>query len=358
MKKDRVQRLGDLAYIPLSRIEPPLFMRDNPDDREYLEDSVRERGSITPIVVRKLDNGNFRIIDGYGRFIKAKERNDTTILARVVELESDEDEILLNIELNQTKRNLSLKEILRAISILRNKGFTNKQIQEKLKLSKSSLYRYLWISEFPEQIQDLFLMDIISLRVADSIHKLPQDLREELARRLLRTGFSTSQSENSWKVIRLCDELLEQQEEQKEIEKPMETPHEVEEEKPPMFDMFEEVKPTEEEEKAIEEHEKEGEEEHYYFLEATKPKKELMKEEVSERVIKISKEAYDKLLRIKELYKELLDLHNWLYDNVDDDFVVDFLLDPYEIEGSLENLKDYLDGKEAKIEIIGEDNNV
>ena len=167
-----------MAFLPLDMIEEPILKRDRPEDRDYLEESIRERGVLEPIVVAKIGN-KYRIIDGHGRYLLAKKRGEKMILAKVVEVRDTKDEIILNLELNVAKKNFSIREIIRGIEMLRERSMSDQEIRRVLKLPKSTKYRVFWIMQFPPEIKDLFLQEKLAPHVADHIHKALNELGQE-----------------------------------------------------------------------------------------------------------------------------------------------------------------------------------
>lgn len=186
-----------MAMLPINMVEPPLLVRHDHESRDYMEESVSDRGVLEPIIVRRIQGGRYRIIDGYGRFLLAKRRGDSHILAKVIDC-TDTEEIILNIELNQSKKVLSIKDIVSGIEMLRNKGIRDDDIKRMLKLPKSTKYRIFWLLEFPEEIREMFLEERLALYVADIIHNAINELGEDRVKEII----------NNAKTIELSKEEL------------------------------------------------------------------------------------------------------------------------------------------------------
>jgi len=166
--------------VEIDRIIVPDWARHI--DREYLAESVQDRGVIKPIVVGKLRDGkrvDFILVDGYGRLELACSRGDKTILARVVDISSPEEALLLAIELEYTKKSWDLEYTLRVINELIKAGYTKKKIAELLKIPRSTLYRILKLNEVDEEIKQKVLSGEIPLRALDSEKTLRQYLSKQ-----------------------------------------------------------------------------------------------------------------------------------------------------------------------------------
>src|SRR5580693_10487724 len=84
MFRDRI--LG-LASIPVTKLRG--FSSGNPKtyedfDRQHLEESLENHGYVSPVLVRKLDDGTYEIIDGHHRVEQIVARDPDTQLKAVV----------------------------------------------------------------------------------------------------------------------------------------------------------------------------------------------------------------------------------------------------------------------------------
>jgi len=174
---------ADLGELEIDVIEVPGWARKLP--RDYLAESVEERGVIQPILVAAVPNGEknrnrYILVDGMGRLEIAKKKGLKRIPARIIKLPSEEEALLLAIELEQTKEPWSLEYTLQVIQELLKRGYTKKRIAETLRIPRSKLYRLLFVMEAPEELRKLFLEGKLPLRAADKIWKVLGKLEEEL----------------------------------------------------------------------------------------------------------------------------------------------------------------------------------
>jgi len=215
----------DFVYIPVNQIVAPLFFRVN-NDREYLEESVKEHGVITPIVVRRLENGKYRLIAGHGRFQVAKRLGIKKIPARIIHVSSDIEEIILSLEENINRKDLSVADLYNGMVELKKRRLSNDEIIKKLKISKSTLYRLLWLQEFSESVRNMFLDEEIPLRAADFVHQI-QQMQPELLDRLPQ-HLSKIDSEKRAKILEQIVRDLKRKEEAKQAKLEFEELEEIE----------------------------------------------------------------------------------------------------------------------------------
>jgi len=142
---------SDLQYVEISQIEIPSWAREIP--RDYLKESVEARDVIVPIVLADV-NGRLILVDGRGRLELAKAKGLSKVPARIIKVDSEEEAILMAIELEKTKKEWANSYMLKLIKHLLSKGYSKTKIAEMLKISRSVLYRYLYAHEILENIDD------------------------------------------------------------------------------------------------------------------------------------------------------------------------------------------------------------
>ena len=97
--KERVEnKLPKIFDIPLSEIDDfpdhPYRVLDD-EDMQNLMDSIRDRGVITPAMVRKKDDGRYEMISGHRRKHASERLGLETLRCEVVEVSRDEAIILM-----------------------------------------------------------------------------------------------------------------------------------------------------------------------------------------------------------------------------------------------------------------------
>lgn len=91
-------KLPRIYDIPIAEIDPfpdhPFQVRMN-EDMDQLVESIKERGLITPITVRKKDDGRYEIVSGHRRTKACELAGLPTVKAEIKELNRDEAIILM-----------------------------------------------------------------------------------------------------------------------------------------------------------------------------------------------------------------------------------------------------------------------
>lgn len=97
--KERVEnKLPKIFDIPLSEIDDfpghPYRVLDD-EDMQNLMESIKDRGVITPAMVRKKDDGRYEMISGHRRKHASERLGLETLRCEVVEVSRDEAIILM-----------------------------------------------------------------------------------------------------------------------------------------------------------------------------------------------------------------------------------------------------------------------
>lgn len=201
-----------VEWIPIDKIKDPLITRED-TDRSYLEASIKSHGILDPIIVRDLGGGKYRVISGHGRLITARKLGLEKIQARVIRC-NDVVEVILALEANEVRKPLSVADRYKYIKFLKDHRVSNEEILKKVKISESTLYRLLWLSEYPEELRKMFLREEIPLRGSDYVHQI-QKLKPELLPRLPQ-HLSKVNAEQRIKILSQIVKDLKKEEEQKQ----------------------------------------------------------------------------------------------------------------------------------------------
>lgn len=196
-----VKMSKELIYLDHELIEVPEWTRMIP--REYLRESVEDKGIIVPIVVGKIKDGKknrYILIDGYGRLQLAKEQGLEQVPVRLVEIENEDEALLLAIELQKSTEAWSLGYTVQVIKILLDRGYTKTEIAEKLKIPRSKIYRLLSILDYPPEIQQRFFKQEWPLRAVDDINKTLNMLKEHFPERI-EAFFNDLKGFSEWDIV-------------------------------------------------------------------------------------------------------------------------------------------------------------
>ena len=220
---------GELIWVDPRELLPPLFEREETLETEDIEESIRERGLIEPIVARRLPDGKLRVVGGNRRRLVAIKLGLDKVPVYVKRIRDDTEELLISAEENIARKDLSTREMYKLIKLLVEKGLNKKQIQERLKISRSVLYRILWLDELPADIRSLFLDEKIALWVIDDIHKALQELPMEDIIDAVKTSMELEKEERAKFIRDTLRALMREKEVKKQLEEKKEEKREEEE---------------------------------------------------------------------------------------------------------------------------------
>jgi ParB/RepB/Spo0J family partition protein len=145
-----------------------------------LKESIEATGLQMPIGVVELDAGSYGLIYGFRRYTAIKELGYASISCRVLESQSESDLLLLNLQENVTRKNLTVMEEARAIRTIVDKGGDIETFRKKLGWSKTIITQRLAIFNMPENIQDSLEEDKITITQARALSEAPEEILERL----------------------------------------------------------------------------------------------------------------------------------------------------------------------------------
>lgn len=183
-------RLPKIFDIPISEIDDfpdhPYQVRLD-EDMDQLVQSIKERGIITPVTLRKKDDGRYEIVSGHRRKKACELAGLSTVKAEIKELTRDEA-IILMVESNYQRSAILPSEKafaykMRLDAIKRQAGRPSKDngapvgpdlisgksrdlIAEESPDSREQIRRYIRLTELVPEIRDLVDEGKIALRPA------------------------------------------------------------------------------------------------------------------------------------------------------------------------------------------------
>jgi ParB family chromosome partitioning protein len=141
--------------IPIEDIDPnPNQPRQSMGDLAELTASIREKGVLEPLLVRKID-GRFQIIAGERRFRAAQEAG-LAELPCVIRESSDAETMEIALIENLQRKDLSPFEEADGLKVLAEKyGYTHEDMAEKIGKSRSTITESLSLTAMPEDVRQL-----------------------------------------------------------------------------------------------------------------------------------------------------------------------------------------------------------
>lgn len=185
---------NSISTIAMAMVEP----NQNQPRKEFnaealaqLTESIRMHGVVTPITVRKQENGYYQIIAGERRWRAAREAGLTEIPALVLEVTDVEMMGLALIENLQRQDLNAIEEAEGYQALMQQYGFTQDQVAERVGKSRSAVANALRLLSLDQQTRELVEQGEISsghARAVLSIHdeKLRADAAKKMAQMSVR----------------------------------------------------------------------------------------------------------------------------------------------------------------------------
>jgi ParB family chromosome partitioning protein len=191
--------------IPLDRIvtnpkQPRRVFEES--TLEELANSIREKGVLQPVIVKKAEDDRYILVAGERRLRAARLAGLKTIPAIVKEATEAEAVEIALIE-NIQRDDLNPLEMAEAFQRLIDEfGYTQEQLATRIGKDRATVANYLRILKLPPDIKEYILSGQISLGHAKAILSLPTKTSQiEVARQVLRRGLSVRQTERLCKAL-------------------------------------------------------------------------------------------------------------------------------------------------------------
>lgn len=210
--KERAEnKLPKIFDIPLSEIDDfpdhPYRVLDD-EDMQNLMESIKDRGVITPAMVRKKDDGRYEMISGHRRKHASERLGLQTIRCEVVEVSRDEAIILMvdsnsqRSEIAPTDKGKAYKMKLEAIKRQQGErtdltsvpsgqklnGKTSREIlAENSEDSNTQIQRYIRLTNLVPELQDFVDKGQMKMRPAVELSYLDEETQRDIVDRIDET---------------------------------------------------------------------------------------------------------------------------------------------------------------------------
>lgn len=200
-------RRADMV-VPIERIEPNPDQprRDfTPEQLDDLANSIREKGVIQPLIVRKKADNRYEIVAGERRW-RASQMAQLHELPVIVREYDDTEVLEIAIIENIQRADLNPVEEAMGYRQLMNKfGHTQEKVSEALGKSRSHIANLMRLLNLPDDVQVMLRAGQLSAGHARAL--ITTDNASELARKVVRDGLSVRQTE---KLAKKTGSLVEQ----------------------------------------------------------------------------------------------------------------------------------------------------
>lgn len=190
---------GGVTEIDINDIEPSEYQPRKKFDQEKLEElsaTIKAEGVLQPIIVRKADDGGYRLVAGERRWRAAKMAGLKRIPAIVRDTTEQKRVILALIE-NLHREDLNPIETADACNqLIKDFHLTQEEISKRLGKQRSSIANFLRLLKLPSDVKQWINQGDLSMGHAKAILSLDKPVKQiEAARRIIKKGLSVREAE-------------------------------------------------------------------------------------------------------------------------------------------------------------------
>ncbi len=174
---------GVLAHIDVRKIRPNPYqprMEFDPATLAELAQSIRRKGVIQPITVRRHREGEYELISGERRVRACIEAGVAFIPAYIIRISSREEMLELALIENIQRERLNPIEIASSYQrLVEECGYTQEEIADRVGKDRTTVANFIRLLRLPDQIQKSLIKNEISMGHARALINLPQQ-KEQL----------------------------------------------------------------------------------------------------------------------------------------------------------------------------------
>ena len=198
---DKLARIREIPIVDIDDFpDHPFQVRDD-EDMQNLVESIRERGVITPAMVREKENGRYELISGHRRKRACELAGMDTLRCEVVDMDRDEA-IIMMVESNFQRSNILPSEKAFAYKMryeaMKHQGsrrdLTSSPVGTKFRSdediaretgdSRNQVHRYMRLTELVPELRDLVDEGRIKMRPAVELSYLDKDSQQDVVEQI------------------------------------------------------------------------------------------------------------------------------------------------------------------------------
>ncbi len=202
---DDGKSVGVIAMIEVKRVRPNPMQPRQDFDREALDDlkkSIKEKGVIQPITVRRTEEG-YEIIAGERRVRASSEAGLEMIPAYILDIETDADMLELALIENVQRENLNPIEVALGYKRLMEEcRLTQEEVSKKVGKDRTTITNFLRLLRLPDEIQRSLRQKKLSMGHARAILAISdEDKQRAVFNEVRAQEFSVRKTEDIVKKI-------------------------------------------------------------------------------------------------------------------------------------------------------------
>ncbi|MBF0493269.1 MAG: ParB/RepB/Spo0J family partition protein [Deltaproteobacteria bacterium] len=168
----------------------------NKETLEELSQSIQEKGVLQPLIVRRLENGQFELVAGERRFRASKLVGLSTVPVVVIDREVSESLELALIENIQRQDLNPIEEALAFKQLMDRYHYTQEICAKKVGKERSSVANSIRLLGLPEEIRGMIIESKLSMGHARSLLAIEDiEVQLRIARKISEQGMSVREVE-------------------------------------------------------------------------------------------------------------------------------------------------------------------
>lgn len=209
----------EIKQIPVESIRPNPYQPRKSFDKKSLEElsqSIRSFGLIQPISVRRLKDHNYELVAGERRLRASELAQLKEIPAIIVDYKDNESAMIALIENLQREDLNFIEEAEGYRNLIKDHGFTQQQLAEKMGKSQSTIANKLRLLKLPMEVKKDLLEHNLTERHGRALLKLSDDkLKRKILNKVIDKEMNVSKTEGLVKNV-LDDLTKEDEKEEKQ----------------------------------------------------------------------------------------------------------------------------------------------
>ena len=198
-------KLARIREIPIADIDDfpdhPFQVRDD-EDMQNLVESIRERGVITPAMVREKEDGRYELISGHRRKRACELAGMDTLRCEVVDMDRDEA-IIMMVESNFQRSNIlpsekafaykmryeamkrqGARNDLTSATVLQKSPTSRERLAQEVGESHEQIRKYMRLTELVPGLRDMVDEGRIKMRPAVELSYLDKDSQQDVVEQI------------------------------------------------------------------------------------------------------------------------------------------------------------------------------
>jgi len=168
-----------IMHIEVAKIRPNPFQPRADFDQQALDElkeSIRQKGIIQAVTVRRAGDGIFELVSGERRIRALQELGLTTVPAYIIDVRTDQEMLELALIENLQREHLNPIEI--AISyqrLMHDVGLSPEDVARKVSKDRTTIVNFLRLLKLPMKIQDALRKGQLTMGHARALVALPDE---------------------------------------------------------------------------------------------------------------------------------------------------------------------------------------